>query len=96
MTEVNYDSKSKIKSLNFLKLNGDKIGSIEYTFDKHDHLINEVWRKGDMGTIVREFTRTYEQSDGNYRIVEKDKYGRIVFQDIVISSFSEKYKKDNK
>ncbi len=94
MTEVNFDSESIIKSINFLKLNGNKIGSIDYIFDEKGHLINEIWRKGRMDSIVREFVCSYEEVNGGYRIVEKDKYGRIVFQDIVSSLSDEKFKKE--
>ncbi|MBC8310920.1 MAG: hypothetical protein H8E72_01315 [Candidatus Marinimicrobia bacterium] len=96
MTEVNFNSDLVIKSINFLKLNGDKIGSINYTFDENDHLVNEVWRKGKMDSIVRKFICSYEEADGSYRIVEKDKYGRIVFQDIVSSQTDEKFKEDTR
>ena len=85
MTEVNFNSESNIESINFLKLNGTKIGSIDYIFDEKGHLINEIWRKGSMDSIVREFICSYEGTNGSYRIVEKDKYGRIIFQDIVSS-----------
>ena len=94
MTEVHFDSESNIESINFLKLNGNKIGSINYIFDEKGHLINEIWRKGRMDSIVREFVCSYEEADGGYRIIEKDKYGRIVFQDVVSSLSDEKFKKE--
>ncbi len=94
MTEVNFNPESIIESINFLTLNGNKIGSIEYFFDGKGHLINEVWRKGSMDSIVREFVCSYEEGDGSYRIVEKDKFGRIVFQDIVSSLTDEKFKEE--
>ena len=94
MTEVNFDSESNIESINFLKLNGDKIGSIDYIFDDKGYLINEIWRKGRMNSIVREFVCSYEEPNGGFRIIEKDKYGRIVFQDIVSNLSDEKFKKE--
>ena len=94
MTEVNFNSESNIESINFLKLNGNKIGSINYIFDEKGHLINEIWRKGSMDSIVREFVCSYEEADGGYRIIEKDKYGRIVFQDIVSSLSDVKFNKE--
>ena len=94
MTEVNFNLESNIESINFLKLNGNKIGSIDYVFDEKGHLINEIWRKGSMDSIVREFVCSYEEADGGYRIIEKDKYGRIVFQDIVSSLSDVKFKKE--
>ena len=47
-----------------------------------------------MDSIVREFVCSYEEGDGSYRIVEKDKFGRIVFQDIVSSLTDEKFKEE--
>jgi len=96
MTEINFNSESLVESINFMKLNGNKIGSINYIFDKKGHLLNEVWRKGSMNSIVREFVCYREEADGSYRIVEKDKYGRIVFQDIVSSLTDEKFKEDTR
>ena len=94
MTEVNFGSDSIIESLQFLKLNGNKIGSIEYIFNDNGHLINEIWRKGEMNSVVREFVCSYEEGEGSYRIIEKDKFGRIVFQEIVSSLPEEKFDKD--
>jgi len=94
MTEVNYNSDSIIESLQFLKLNGKKIGSIKYIFNDNGHLINEIWQKGEMDSVVREFVCFYEEGVGSYRIIEKDKYGKIVYQEIVSSLPEEKFDKD--
>jgi len=47
-----------------------------------------------MNSIVREFVCSYEEPNGGFRIIEKDKYGRIVFQDIVSNLSDEKFKKE--
>ena len=93
-SEEDINSDSIIESLQFLKLNGNKIGSIEYIFNENGHLINEIWRKGEMNSVVREFVCSYEEGEGSYRIIEKDKFGRIVFQEIVSSLPEEKFDKD--
>ena len=96
MTEIVYNSTSNIEYIYFLKLNGDKIGSINYYYDKNNHLVNEVWKKGPMESIVREFICYYEEANGSYRIIEKDKNGRIVFQDIVSSHTDEKFREESR
>ena len=94
MTEINYDSDMNIEKINFLKLNGEKIGSIEYIYNINKHLTNEVWRKGSMDSIIREFVCYYEQLNGNFRIIEKDKNGKIVYQDIVSSIQNQQFKRN--
>ena len=47
-----------------------------------------------MDSLVREFLCLYEQGHGSYRVIEKDKNGRIVFQEIVSSVTEEKFDKD--
>ena len=42
--------------------------------------------------LIRQFSCDYQPGDGKYKIVEKDKFGRIVFQDIVSSLSEEKFK----
>ena len=94
MTEINYDSDMNIEKINFLKLNGEKIGSIEYIYNVNKRLTNEVWRKGSMDSIIREFVCYYEQLNGNFRIIEKDKNGKIVYQDIVSSIQNQQFKRN--
>ena len=47
-----------------------------------------------MNSVVREFVCSYEEGEGSYRIIEKDKFGRIVFQEIVSSLPEERFDKD--
>ena len=64
--------------------NSIEIGSIEYKYDALDRLISEKWYKGER-LLIREFNCFYNPGQGNYRVIEKNKYGEIVFQDIVNS-----------
>ena len=83
-TEVYYKLNDQISYIVFFTFNGIEIGSIEYEYDVLDRLINETWYKGEQ-FLIREFNCFYTPGEGDYRVVEKNKYGEIVFQDIVNS-----------
>ncbi len=91
-TEVWYDNHQNIHSQQYYTLNGKKIGSIEFYYDENGHLVTENWYKGEANMLIRQFSCDYQLGDGSYKIIEKDKFGRIVFQDIVSSLSEEKYK----
>ena len=83
-TEVHYELNNKINYIDFFTFNGIKIGSIEYEYDTYDRLVYEKWYKGER-VIIREFNCFYKPGEGSYRVVEKNRYGEIVFQDVVNS-----------
>ena len=83
-TEIYYELNSQISYLTFFTFNGIEIGSIEYEYDSLNRLISERWYKGER-LLVREFNCFYKSGSGDYRVVEKNKYGEIVFQDIINS-----------
>ena len=83
-TEIYYELNNQISHIVFFTFNSVEIGSIEYEYDVLDRLITETWYQGER-LIVREFNCFYNPGKGNYRVVEKNKNGEIVFQDIVIS-----------
>ena len=83
-TEIYYELNSQISYLTFFTFNGIEIGSIEYEYDSLNRLISEKWYKGER-LLVREFNCFYKSGSGDYRVVEKNKYGEIVFQDIINS-----------
>ena len=58
-----------------------------YEYDDLDRLIDEKWYKGER-LLIREFNCFYESGKGHYRVIEKNQYGEIVFQDIVTSKSS--------
>jgi len=86
-TEVYYQLNNKINYIDFSTFNGVKIGSIHYEYDNLDRLIDEKWYKGER-FLLREFNCFYEPGQGHYRVVEKNQYGEIVFQDVVTSKNS--------
>jgi len=83
-TEVYYGLNNQISYLGFFTFNSVQIGSIEYEYDYLDRLINEKWYKGEE-LLIREFDCFYNPGEGNYRVIEKNKYGEIVFQEIINS-----------
>ena len=83
-TEVYYGLNNQISYLGFFTFNSVQIGSIEYEYDRLDRLINEKWYKGEE-LLIREFGCFYNPGEGNYRVIEKNKYGEIVFQEIINS-----------
>ena len=94
-TEVHFQLNNNINYIDFFTFNGVKIGSIHYEYDDWDRLIDEKWYKGDR-LLVREFNCFYESGKGDYRVVEKNQYGEIVFQDIVTSKDAHIKLKENK
>ena len=83
-TEIYYELNNQISHIVFFTFNSVEIGSIEYEYDALDRLITEKWYQGER-LIVREFNCFYNPGEGNYRVIEKNKNGEIVFQDIVNS-----------
>jgi len=94
MTEIRYNMDGRVDAYDFLTLNGRKIGSINYIYNDKGNLEKEIWLKGKTDQLIREFTSIFDSENGSFRIIEKDKYGRIIFQDIVHSLEEEKFKKD--
>ena len=84
-TEVYYELNNQISHIVFFTFNSIEIGSIEYEYDILDRLINEKWYKGER-LLIREFNCFYTPGQGDYRVIEKNKYGEIVFQDIINSN----------
>ena len=83
-TEIYYKLNAEISDIVFFTFDGIEIGSIEYDYDALDRLVNERWYKGER-FLIREFNCFYTPGEGDYRIIEKNKFGEIVFQDIVNS-----------
>jgi len=84
-TEVYYKDEQP-SAYKFTTMNGHVIGSIYREFDDKDHLIKEVWCKGETSKILREFSSIFEPSTGGYKLIERDRNGKIVNQEIVLSS----------
>ena len=67
-------------------MNDNVIGIIYKEFDNKNHLIREVWCKGESDKILREFTSEFDPKTGNYKLIERDRNGKIVNQEIVLSN----------
>ena len=69
-------------------MNGHVLGTIYKEFDSKDHLIRETWCKGETSKILREFTSIFDPKIGGYKLIERDRNGHIVKQEIVLSSIN--------
>ena len=67
-------------------MNGHVIGTIYMEFDEKNHLIREAWCKGETSKILREFTSIFDPAIGGYKLIERDRKGNIVRQEISLSS----------
>ena len=84
-TEVYYTDR-KQTAFKFTTMNDHVIGTIYREFDEKDHLIKEAWCKGETSKILREFSSIFDSSAGGYKLIERDRNGDIVHQEIVLSS----------
>ena len=84
-TEV-YFNNGRPNAYKFSTMDEHVIGTIYREFDDNDHLVKEVWCKGETSKILREFTSIFDSATGNYKLIERDKNGTIVHQEIVLSS----------
>ena len=84
-TEIYYIS-GKPSAYKFTSLNDYVIGAINLEFDEKDHLIGETWYKGETSEKLREFTSIFNPESGGYKLIERDRNGNIVHQEIVLSS----------
>ena len=84
-TEIYYTN-GKPSAYKFITLNDYVIGAMYLEFDEKDHLIKETWYKGETSKILREFTSIFDPLVGGYKLIERDRYGNIVHQEIVLSN----------
>jgi len=84
-TEVFYKD-NRPTTYKFTSMNGHVIGTIYMEFDEKDHLIREAWCKGETSKILREFTSIFDPAIGSYKLIERDRKGNIVSQEISLSS----------
>ena len=62
------------------------IGTIYREYDEKDHLIKEAWCKGETSKLLREFSSIFDPSSGGYKLIERDRNGDIISQEIILSS----------
>lgn len=84
-TEVYY-TEGKETAYKFSTMDGHVIGAIYREYDNKDHLIKEAWCKGETSKILREFSSIFDPSTGGLKLIERDKNGDIVKQEIILSS----------
>ena len=84
-TEIYY-SNGMPSAYKFTTMNDYVIGAMYLKYDKKDHLIKETWCKGETSKKLREFTSTFDPAAGGYKLIERDRNGDIVHQEIVLSS----------
>ena len=84
-TEVYYKN-GKQTAFKITTMNDHVIGTIYREYDEKDHLIKEAWCKGETSKLLREFSSIFEPSVGGYKLIERDRNGDIVHQEIVLSS----------
>ena len=84
-TEIYYTD-GKQTAFKFTSMNDHVIGTIYREFDEKDHLIKEAWCKGETSKILREYSSIFDSSAGGYKLIERDRNGDIVHQEIVLSS----------
>ena len=84
-TEIYY-SNNKPTAYKFSTMEDHVIGTIYKEYNDKDHLIKEAWCKGETSKLLREFSSIFDASSGGYKLIERDKNGNIVNQEIVLSS----------
>ena len=86
-TEVFYKN-NRPSEYKFISMDGHVIGTIYKEFDEKDHLIHEAWCKGETRQILREFTSIFDSTIGGYKLIERDRNGKIVNQEIILSNIN--------
>ena len=86
-TEIFYKN-NRASVHKFTSMAGHVIGTIYKEYDDKDHLIREAWCKGETSKLLREFTSIFDPTTGGYKLIERDRNGRIVKQEIVLSNMN--------
>ena len=84
-TEIYY-TQGKQTAYKFSTMNGHVIGAIYREYDEKDHLSKEAWCRGETSKILREFSSIFDSTTGGYKLIERDRNGDIINQEIVLSS----------
>ena len=84
-TEVYYNN-GKPSAYKFSTMDDHVIGTVYREYDEKDHLIKEAWCKGETSKLLREFSSIFDPSTGRYKLIERDRNGDIVNQEIILSS----------
>ena len=69
-----------------VSMNNHPIGKIFKKYDDKNNLVYEVWYRGKSNTILREFKITFNNQSQNYELMEIDKYGNIIRNQIALTN----------
>jgi len=86
MTEVYYNDLEEVAAYKFVSMDGHSIGTIYRQYDQNNYLVKESWLQGETSKIIREFTSIFDPTTADYKLIERDRTGNIVYQEIVLSS----------
>ena len=67
-------------------MNNHAIGKIIKKYDKNKNLIQEIWYRGKSNTILREFTIKFNHDSKQHELMEIDKNGNIVRNQIALTN----------
>ena len=84
-TEIYYTN-GRPSAYKFTTMNDYVIGAMYLEYDEKDHLIKETWCKGETSKILREFKSIFDPAEGSYKLIERDRNGDIVHQEIILSN----------
>ena len=84
-TEVYYKEDKPI-AYKISTMDDHVIGTVYREYDGQDHLIKEAWCKGETSKLLREFSSIFDPASGGYKLIERDRNGDIVNQEIILSS----------
>ncbi len=84
-TEVYY-TEDKPTAYKISTMDDHVIGTVYREYDGKDHLIKEAWCKGETSKLLREFSSIFDPASGGYKLIERDRNGDIVNQEIILSS----------
>jgi len=86
-TEIFYKN-NRASVHKFTSMAGHVIGTIYKEYDKKDHLIREAWCRGETSKILREFISQFDPTTGGYKLIERDRNGKIVNQEIILNAIN--------
>jgi len=84
-TEIIIDENQRESAYKLISMDGHTIGTVYREYDGN-HLVKETWCKGETSKILRQFTSILDSKSGGYKIIERDRNGQIINQEIVLSS----------
>lgn len=84
-TEIIVDENNRESAYKLISMDGYTIGTV-YREYEGNRLAKETWCKGETSKILRQFTSIFDSKSGGYKIIERDRNGQIINQEIVLSS----------